>query len=332
MTQSNTSGLQRTPGYWCALLVIFIVTSPAWGQGDVYQSGSGNNNTETYQDQFSTSCEQSNSNNPFAGMDPLSCHGVMAPVDSQGNCSLPRMTLLKQEGRECYYCQALDPPIKGIVIPFDQLREAGRQGFKCGVDQADPKCKAICVNEGISPGYTPPPGTSADPEPSPAPALPEPPLPGGPPDPDPPASPPPPLQTGTSQTCFPALQERQLYNEWVTWCEQWRDMFFQQVFSPLDGRWTSTMNSICYRVTFTINNAGQFGWSSAGINEYTPSPGSQGITGRAATQFVNEVKNNVQTLQGKAPPFPAGSTLKTAKQVDDILINCQPPTPRQVNY
>jgi hypothetical protein len=37
----------------------------------------------TYEDQSSDSCEKQNENNPYTGMDPLTCYGVMAPTDSR---------------------------------------------------------------------------------------------------------------------------------------------------------------------------------------------------------------------------------------------------------
>jgi hypothetical protein len=106
--------------------------------GDVFSSGGGKSQN---------SCSQQNTS-PYAGMDPLSCYGVMAPVDSAGRCSLPRLQLLKQVGRECYYCQAKNPPTNGIIVPINQLRQASAQGYKCGVDQANPNCMAICVQQG----------------------------------------------------------------------------------------------------------------------------------------------------------------------------------------
>jgi hypothetical protein len=123
--------------------------------GDVFSSGGG---------QASDNCSQQNTS-PYAGMDPLSCYGVMAPVDSAGQCSLPRMQLLKQVGRTCYYCQAKNPPTNGIIVPISQLRQASAQGYKCGVDQADPQCMAICVDQGTS-NFEAPPRTTAAPAPS----------------------------------------------------------------------------------------------------------------------------------------------------------------------
>ena len=101
---------------------------------------------QVYNDQFSTNCSRGNTS-PYKGMNPLICHGVMAPADSSGRCSLRGMRLLKQVGNTCYYCQPLNPPINGIVIPVDQLQRARVQGFTCGVDQANPRCMAVCYRD-----------------------------------------------------------------------------------------------------------------------------------------------------------------------------------------
>lgn len=91
-------------------------------------------------------------------MNPLVCHGIMAPADSAGRCSLAGMRLLKQVGGICYYCKVLNPPINGIIIPLDQVQQAG-QGFQCGADQADPNCLAVCWRSFGSGPYVPPPDT-----------------------------------------------------------------------------------------------------------------------------------------------------------------------------
>jgi hypothetical protein len=109
----------------------------------------------TYNDQTSDNCEKQNENNPYTGMDPLTCYGVMAPTDSRGQCSLGGMQVWKQEGNTCYYCQPIKPPIQGIIIPLDDLAAADAQGFRCGVDQAD-ACMAVCEGNG---SFSPPPGT-----------------------------------------------------------------------------------------------------------------------------------------------------------------------------
>jgi hypothetical protein len=113
----------------------------------------------TYEDQSSDSCEKQNENNPYEGMDPLTCYGVMAPADSRGQCSLGGMQVWKQDGNTCYYCQAINPPIQGIIIPMDDLGAADEQGFRCGVDQAD-ACMAVCSG---GESFKPPPGTEGGP-------------------------------------------------------------------------------------------------------------------------------------------------------------------------
>jgi hypothetical protein len=126
--------------------------------GDVFSSGGGGNSGDVYSDQFSSNCEKGN-NSPYAGMDPLVCYGVMAPADSRGQCTLGGMEVLKQEGNTCYFCQKLNPPTNGVIIPLDDIAQADNQGFKCGVDQADPNCMAICTRDRGSGPYVPPPGT-----------------------------------------------------------------------------------------------------------------------------------------------------------------------------
>jgi hypothetical protein len=122
--------------------------------GDEFSSQGG----PTYTDEFASSCEKANTNNPYAGMDPLKCYGVMAPTDSAGKCSLGGMQVLKQEGSACYYCQLINPPIQGFIVPMDVLPQAEQQGFSCGADQADPQCSAVC--RGNAAAYKPPAGTT----------------------------------------------------------------------------------------------------------------------------------------------------------------------------
>jgi hypothetical protein len=84
----------------------------------------------------------------------------MMPVDSRGECSgASGWQLLKQAGSICYFCQPLNPPLNGIIIPLDQLNNARVQGYKCGVDQADPNCMAVCTSETGATTYIPPGGT-----------------------------------------------------------------------------------------------------------------------------------------------------------------------------
>jgi len=112
----------------------------------------------TYEDQSSESCEKQNENNPYTGMDPLTCYGVMAPTDSQGQCSLAGMKVWKHEGNTCYYCSPITSPANTIIVPMDQVGSADNQGFRCGEDQAD-ACMAICSGGNT---YTPPLGTKIE--------------------------------------------------------------------------------------------------------------------------------------------------------------------------
>src|ERR1700678_4079678 len=82
----------------------------------------------TYEDQSSESCEKQNENNPYTGMDPLTCYGVMAPTDSRGQCSLGGMKVWKQQGNTCYYCSPITSPPNTIIVPMDQVATADNQG------------------------------------------------------------------------------------------------------------------------------------------------------------------------------------------------------------
>lgn len=124
--------------------------APASTPGDVFASQGG---PPIYSDQYSSDCEASNANNPYAGMNPLTCHGEMMPA--QGNaCNLPGMTLIRQIGNNCFYCLAINPPIQGVILPIDAAGLAEKQGFRCAVDEAD-ACMLICTGTGK---YVPPPG------------------------------------------------------------------------------------------------------------------------------------------------------------------------------
>jgi Lysine-specific metallo-endopeptidase len=109
---------------------------------------------DTYTDATSASCEKGNANagNGFAGMDPLTCKGVSLTANQQG-CTLPRVTLLREVGTMCFYCQRLNPPIKGVIVPLGDVGVAEKQGFRCGADQGD-RCMAVCEGNGR---FTPPP-------------------------------------------------------------------------------------------------------------------------------------------------------------------------------
>jgi len=119
----------------------------------------------TYTDPASAGCRESN-DNPYAGMNPLACHGVSAPPDSAGKCSLAGMKVFKQVANMCYYCSAIDPPTPGIIIPLDQVAHANSQGYRCGVDQVEPNCMAVCTRQSGSGPYIPPANTQSVPGPS----------------------------------------------------------------------------------------------------------------------------------------------------------------------
>ncbi len=150
---------QRRTRIWVVLgalaLIAFAVTAVRAQQEPQQSPKPPLKGGVTYNDQSSENCEKQNENNPYTGMDPLTCYGVMAPADSRGQCSLGGMQVRKQEGNTCYYCQPINPPIQGIIIPLDDLAAADAQGFRCGVDQAD-ACMAVCEGNG---SFNPPPGT-----------------------------------------------------------------------------------------------------------------------------------------------------------------------------
>jgi hypothetical protein len=83
------------------------------------------------------------------------------------------MTLWKQEGRLCIYCQHINPPLTdGFVVPYDELKATESQGFTCGVNQTDPSCSVVCYGPGGSGKFQPPPGTTL--QGTPPPAMPQP--------------------------------------------------------------------------------------------------------------------------------------------------------------
>ena len=141
-----------------AALGMGLFASIALGQ-EQFSAGDG---STTYTDQFQSNCHQGQQQNIFAqlGMNPMACRGQVAPQDSNGRCTLQGMTLLRQIGNTCYYCSPIVPPIKGILIPYDQVGNAQHQGYACGVDQLDPNCTAICTRADSSTQYTPPPPPS----------------------------------------------------------------------------------------------------------------------------------------------------------------------------
>lgn len=126
-------------------------------------------------DVFATDCQAQNARtNPYAGMDPLRCRGVMMPADSRGACTGQRgWTLLRQEGSTCYFCEPLQPPINGIIVPLERVNDARLAGYRCGVNQAD-RCSAVCQGELAwrppdqgtgSPGVAPRPAEAPDAQP-----------------------------------------------------------------------------------------------------------------------------------------------------------------------
>jgi hypothetical protein len=196
MTERKLVGI-RAAAAALALIAFTTAGAPAQEQPSTTQKPVTLKGGITYEDQSSESCEKQNENNPYTGMDPLTCYGVMAPTDSRGQCSLGGMKVWKQQGNTCYYCQAINPPIDGIIVPMDQVGAADNQGFRCGEDQAD-ACMAICSGGST---YSPPPGTKVE---GGGPGLPPTPAPkqGGPPPNYAPRTGPPPV-AGASNPCLP---------------------------------------------------------------------------------------------------------------------------------
>jgi hypothetical protein len=166
--------LRMPAAHFCVLIVIQLIPCLARTQ-DTFSGGSGSSAAPTaYSDQFSTSCIQGEGPNVFkqVGMNPLACHGQQGPQDSQGKCSYAGMTMIAHVGETCYYCAPIVPPLNGIIIPFDQVRNATSQGFSCFGDQVDPDCMSVCTKPGslqytpstvdksppVPPGEGPPPG------------------------------------------------------------------------------------------------------------------------------------------------------------------------------
>jgi hypothetical protein len=153
----------------------------------------GSVSVAAYADASSDKCTNGS---PFAGMNPLVCHGEIAPVDSMGKCSLQGLLIWKQVGSTCYYCKPIVPPIKGFVIPWDQGWVAEGQGFSCADNMSD-NCTTLCSGPGA---FKPPTGVRL---------VTEPPI-GQPPNiqPPPPANPPPP---NSSNPC-PGTSSQQAAN------------------------------------------------------------------------------------------------------------------------
>ena len=151
MKQFQRFRLLTTRGSLAALAAAALSTPQSFAQTTLK---GGASQTE-YTDQYSQNCEQQNANNPFAGMNPLTCHGESAPTDSLGGCSLNIGSVWKKVGNTCYYCSPINPPIQGIIIPLDEVGAAEQQGYRCGADQAD-ACMAVCSG---GTGFVQPSGT-----------------------------------------------------------------------------------------------------------------------------------------------------------------------------
>jgi hypothetical protein len=98
-------------------------------------------------------------------MNPLVCYGVTGSPDLSGKCSNtgPTVSLWKQEGNLCIYCQHLNPPLTdGFVVPIDEVKATETQGYTCGVNQTDPSCSAVCTGPGGIGKFKPPPGTKLE--------------------------------------------------------------------------------------------------------------------------------------------------------------------------
>jgi hypothetical protein len=192
MTQSGHSRLSTTLGRLTVLAALAVASLCA--QRSIAQTSlKGGTSQNEYTDQSSENCEQQNANNPYTGMNPLTCHGESAPTDSSGECSLNIGTVWKKDGNTCYYCAPINPPIQGIIIPLDNVGTAQLQGYGCGTDQAD-ACMAVC--SGGKP-FIPQEGTTGGPS-----GPPTPPLQGGV-NQTPAPHPGPPLVAGAKNPCLP---------------------------------------------------------------------------------------------------------------------------------
>lgn len=120
----------------------------------------GSASVVTYEEASSEKCTNGS---PFAGMNPLVCHGEEAPVDSMGKCSIQGLLLWKKVGSTCLYCKPITPPVKGIIIPWDQGWVAEGQGFSCAANMSD-DCTIVCIGPGT---FKPPAGLMLVNEPPP---------------------------------------------------------------------------------------------------------------------------------------------------------------------
>jgi hypothetical protein len=169
--QTSVFALERMLASSLSSLLIIVMFPGLAPAQDTFSSGSGSGTSAaptTYSDQFASSCEQTEPPNVFkqVGMNPLACHGQVAPQDSQKQCSLAGMQMIAHISETCYDCAPIVPPMNGIIIPFDQVRNATNQGFSCYGDQVDPNCMSICTKPG-SLNYTPPPISGGTPNPVP---------------------------------------------------------------------------------------------------------------------------------------------------------------------
>jgi hypothetical protein len=82
------------------------------------------NSTNVFSDEFSTNCSAKNQS-PYAGMNPITCQGVMMPADSQGRCTgSTGWRLLRKDGNTHDFCMPVRPAAGAIVIPLDRLPQA----------------------------------------------------------------------------------------------------------------------------------------------------------------------------------------------------------------
>jgi hypothetical protein len=149
--------MKKTPVLSCLYAILaLLILGPSYAQqtvfsgtaqvGDQFAGGASSVPSEQF---AGGSCSVRNTS-PYAGMNPLACKGVANPVDSRGQCSLAGLRLLRVVGNMCYYCQTINPPIKGIIVPLSQMATANSQGYRCGIDQANPGCYAVCQG-GVTP-------------------------------------------------------------------------------------------------------------------------------------------------------------------------------------
>jgi hypothetical protein len=125
----------------CAAFLALVLWPGMVRAQDVFSAG----DVQIYTDQFSSNCIKSQRPNIWKqlGVDPLTCHPLSMPQDSNKQCSLRGVTLVKHIGTMCYYCEPQIPP-GTLYIPQDQAHNASMQGYTCGVSPVDPGCMAVC--------------------------------------------------------------------------------------------------------------------------------------------------------------------------------------------